>query len=146
MENNETHSSSMFGLVTVCAALLAASPSWAQALQYNPYGYTYPNSYAYGYGYGYPYSDYSYDYGNPLSIVTAPIAAATALAAPVAEAATAPFGMAAAATTPMVTGRSVATGQMGRMCSTPAKSCELYHASWVGERLFVPGIRRRGVP
>ena len=60
---------------TVCAISLAASPSWAQALQYNPYSYTYPNSYAYGYGYGYP----SYDYGTPLSIVTAPIAAVTAL-------------------------------------------------------------------
>jgi hypothetical protein len=64
---------------TVCAVLLAASPSWAQAMQYNsynyPYGYTYPNSYAYGYGY--PYSSYAYDYGNPFSIVTAPIAAVT---------------------------------------------------------------------
>ncbi len=143
----------LFVSAGVCAGLLAASPSWAQAMggpyaSYNdPYGtysayptsgypYTYTNAYgypytnAYGYpytnAYGYPYTNaygyqynnaygYSSDYNNPFWIVTAPIAAVTA-----------PL------TAPLMTGRSVATGQMGRMCSTPAKSCELYHASWVG--------------
>jgi hypothetical protein len=33
---------------------------------------------------------------------------------------------------PLVTGRSVATGQIGIYCATPAKTCELYHASYVG--------------
>jgi len=81
------------------------------------YGYGYPSSYVYGYGYGYPYAN-SYGYANPFAIVTAPIAALTA---PVA-------GVAA----PLVTGRSVATGEMGKMCSTPVKTCELYHASYIG--------------
>jgi hypothetical protein len=30
------------------------------------------------------------------------------------------------------TGRSVATGEFGRYCATPVKSCELLHASMVG--------------
>jgi hypothetical protein len=53
---------------------------------------------------------------------------------------------AAAATAPLVTGRSVATGQMGMTCSTPIKACELYHASWVGNGCScrVPGGRARG--
>ncbi|MGA7385649.1 MAG: hypothetical protein WBW81_13455 [Methylocella sp.] len=124
---------------------------------YNAQGYWYPSSYAYSYGYpynyaygyGYPYaSSYPYDNANPFAIVTAPIAAVTApvtaLAAPVAQAATAP--VAGAATAPLVTGRSVATGQMGRMCSTPAKACELYHESWVGNGCSckVPGGHSRG--
>ena len=133
----------LFVSAGVCAGLLAASPSWAQAMggpyaSYNdPYGtysayptsgYPYTNAYGYPYtnAYGYPYTNaygyqynnaygYSSDYNNPFWIVTAPIAAVTA-----------PL------TAPLMTGRSVATGQKGRMCSTPAKSCELYHASWVG--------------
>jgi hypothetical protein len=80
------------------------------------YGYRYPSSYAYGYGYGYPYAN-SYDYANPFATVTAPIAALAA---------------ATSATAPLVTGRSVATGQMGKMCSTPVKACELFHASYIG--------------
>ena len=32
----------------------------------------------------------------------------------------------------LMSGRSVAIGQMGMMCSTPLKVCELYHASYVG--------------
>jgi hypothetical protein len=103
---------------------------------YGSYGYGYPYAAAYGYGYPdtrpyeYPYANpygyYSNDYGNPFSVVTTPIAAltapVTALATPVAQAAAAP----------LVTGRSVATGQMGKMCSTPVKTCELYQASWIG--------------
>ena len=47
---------------------------------------------------------------------------------------------------PLVTGRSVATGQMGIYCATPAKTCELYHASYVGGGCScrVPGGRSRG--
>lgn len=126
----------LFASAAACTGLLAASPSWAQAPY--PYG-TYSSYPGYSYGYGYPYAGtygYSSDYGNPFSIITAPIAAMTApltaLAAPVAGVAAAPVAATAAVTTPLVTGRSIATGQMGRMCSTPARSCELYHASWVG--------------
>jgi hypothetical protein len=47
---------------------------------------------------------------------------------------------------PLVTGRSVATGQIGIYCATPAKTCELYHASYVGGGCScrVPGGRSRG--
>jgi len=47
---------------------------------------------------------------------------------------------------PPVTGRSVATGQIGIYCATPAKTCELYHASYVGGGCScrVPGGRSRG--
>jgi hypothetical protein len=43
-------------------------------------------------------------------------------------------------------GRSVATGQMGIYCATPAKTCELYRASYVGGGCScrVPGGRSRG--
>jgi hypothetical protein len=149
-ERNEKPSSSMFGFghgvrsIASGQSLMGASDA-VQFLQL-PYGYTYPNSYAYGYGY--PHSSYAYDYGNPFSIVTAPMAAVTApltaFAAPVAQVATAPFAATAPATAPMMTGRTVAT--MGRMCSAPAKSCELYQASWVGNGCSckVPGGRARG--
>ena len=84
---------------------------------------------------GHPYGYWNYS-ANPFSVVTAPIAAltapVTALAAPVAQVATAPFAVASQATAPLMTGRSVATGQMGRMCSTPVKACELYRESFVG--------------
>jgi hypothetical protein len=142
------------------AVLVGSGPAWAQMRSsiasrypYNPdnyaynygypyaWGYGYPYNYAYGYpssyayGYGYPYAN-SYGYANPFAIVTAPIAAATApvtaLATPVAEAAVAPVAVATSAAAPLVTGRSVATGQLGKMCSTPVKACELYHASYIG--------------
>jgi hypothetical protein len=113
---------------------------------YGSYGYGYPYAAAYGYGYPdtrpyeYPYANpygyYSNNYGNPFSVVTAPIAAltapVTALATPVAQAATTPFAVAGEASAPLVTGRSVAAGQMGIMCSTPVTTCELYQASWIG--------------
>jgi hypothetical protein len=163
MENamNRT-AAALFVSAGVCAGLLAASPSWAQAMggpyaSYNyPYGTysAYPTSgYPYTNAYGYPYNNaygYSSDYNNPFWIVTAPLAAVTApltaLAAPVAQAATAPFAVTASAMGPLMTGRSVATGQMGRMCLTPAKSCELYQASWVGNGCScrVPGGLARG--
>lgn len=121
------------------------------------YGDGYPYAAAYGYGYpdtapyGYPYANpWGYDSSNPFSIVTAPVAAltapVTALASPVAQVATAPFAVASEATAPLVTGRSVATGQMGRMCSTPVKSCELYRESFVGNGCSckVSGGRARG--
>jgi hypothetical protein len=97
------------------------------------YGYGYP-SYGYGYGYpGYGYDNgYAYGYGYPgYSSYGYP--------------ATGSSGYYSSAA-PLVTGRSVATGQMGRMCSTPVKSCELYQASWVGNGCSckVPGGRSRG--
>jgi hypothetical protein len=74
----------------------------------------------YSYGYGYPYNNnYGYGYGYPY---------------------------AGATTAPLVTGRSVATGQMGNYCTTPAKTCLLYQESWVGNGCScrVPGGRARG--
>jgi hypothetical protein len=81
--------------------------------------------------YGYPYRDdaypdYAYDYGYPgydYSSASPDYAAA-----------------------PLVTGRSVATGQMGNYCTTPVKTCELYHASYAGNSCScrVPGGRARG--
>ncbi|HXW72480.1 MAG TPA: hypothetical protein VEK34_13750 [Methylocella sp.] len=138
----------------VLSALLSINPSSAQVMggQYpgytSPYGYwdwgwpTYSNSYVYsGWGtpyrhaYGYPYNTAygwgSYDYGDPLSFITAPLGAITAPVTGVAGAAAAtPFNAASAATAPLATGRSVA--ETGRMCTSPRKSCELYHASWIG--------------
>lgn len=98
------------------------------------YGYGYPDTAPYGYPYANPYG-YANDYANPFSIVTSPFAALTALAAPVTQGAA-----------PLVTGRSVATGEMGKMCSTPVKSCELYQASWIGNGCSckVTGGRSRG--
>ncbi len=127
---------------------------------YGSYEYGYPYAAAYGYGYPdtlpyeYPYANsygyYSNDYGNPFSVATAPIAAltapVTALATPVEQAATTPFAVAGEAAAPLVTGHSVAAGQMGKMCSTPVKSCELNQASWIGNGCSckVSGGRSRG--
>jgi hypothetical protein len=139
------------------AVLVGSGPAWAQMRSdmagrypYNAdnYAYNYGYPYNYAYGYGYPYAN-SYDYANPFAIVTAPIAVlaapATALTTPVAEAAAAPFAV-ATTTPPLTTGRSVATGQMGKMCSTPVKACELYHESYIGNGCScrVPGGRSRG--
>ncbi|MGH6846745.1 MAG: hypothetical protein ACREC0_04680 [Methylocella sp.] len=136
--------------------------NYAYAYGYPPsyaYGYGYPYNYAYGYpsnyayGYGYPYANsygYSYGYANPFALVTAPITAlaapVTALTTQVAAATAAPYEAATSATAPLMTGRSVATGQMGKMCSTPVKSCELYHASYIGNGCScrVTGGRSRG--
>src|SRR5262249_44595881 len=64
--------------------------------------------------YGYGYNGYNYPYGYGLAAAaTAPVAAAAA--------ATAPVAAAAATTAPLITGRSVATGQVptGNYCTTP---------------------------
>ncbi|MGH6853669.1 MAG: hypothetical protein ACREDJ_10855 [Methylocella sp.] len=47
---------------------------------------------------------------------------------------------------PLVTGRSVAAGEIGIYCATPAKTCELYHASYLGGGCScrVPGGRSWG--
>jgi hypothetical protein len=113
------------------AVLVASGPAWAQAYRYSPDG-GYPNNYAYGYG-----SPNAYGYGSPNNYAS-PFGLVETLTAPVTGA--------AAATASLVTGRSVATGQMGMTCSTPVKACELYHASWVGNGCScrVPGGRARG--
>ncbi|MGH6833973.1 MAG: hypothetical protein ACREC9_00140 [Methylocella sp.] len=81
-------------------------------------GYGYPD---YAYGYGYP--DYSYDYGYPATGSSNYYSAA-----------------------PLVTGRSVATGQLGSYCTISVKTCELQHPSYVGGTCScrVPGGRARG--
>jgi hypothetical protein len=45
---------------------------------------------------------------------------------------TAPMAAAANTAAPLITGRSVATGQMGNVCTTSVKTCELCHASYIG--------------
>ncbi len=47
---------------------------------------------------------------------------------------------------PLMMGRSVAAGQIGIYCATPAKTCELYHPSYVGGGCScrIPGGRAWG--
>jgi hypothetical protein len=153
-ENDMKRIAAYLASAALGAALVGSGPAWAQIAwryPYNPdnYAYIYGYPYSYTYGYGYPYN-YAYGYANPFATVTAPIAAltapVTAVAAPVAEVAAAPFAVATSATAPLVTGRSVATGQLGKMCSTPVKACELYHASYIGNGCScrVTGGRSRG--
>lgn len=91
------------------------------------YGYGYPG---YGYGYGYPDYGYGYGYGNPS--YGAGYGAGYGYGNPgygyPVTGATSYYSSSA----PLVTGRSVATGQLGNYCFTSAKVCELYHASYVG--------------
>ena len=79
--------------------------------------YGYPYGYSYPYGYGYPYAGYygGYDPGYayaPGFYTTQPQIATTA---------------------PLVTGRSVATGGVGDFCTTPVKTCLLYHSAYLGD-------------
>jgi hypothetical protein len=92
---------------------------------YSNYAYSYPEygydtSY-YGNGYDNSYAD---DYGYP---------------------ATGSSGYYAAA--PLVTGRSVATGQLGSYCTISVRACELQHPSYVGGACScrVPGGHARGL-
>jgi hypothetical protein len=96
------------------------------------------------------YDAYYYDWTDPLDHVTAPFVVLTwpikALSTPVVEVEAAPFAVASPAPAPLATGRSVVTGHMGSLCSTPVKNCELSHASYVGNGCScrVPGGRARG--
>ncbi|MEJ0094221.1 MAG: hypothetical protein WDN46_12525 [Methylocella sp.] len=59
---------------------------------------------SYAYDYGYPNSAYpGYQYGNSVTPAQ-----------------------------PLQTGRSVATGDLGNYCTTPVKTCELFHAANIG--------------
>ena len=51
------------------------------------------------------------------------------------------------AAAPLVTGRSVATGQLGSYCTISVKACELQHPSYVGGACScrVPGGHARGL-
>lgn len=117
----------------IARAAVAGAAVAGAAATYPYYGYNYPY---YGYGYNYPYYggqyNYSYNYGYPTgglaTAATAPLAAATTVA-------TAPF-----------TGQSAATGQIGKFCTTSARTCGLRQASYVGNGCScrVPGGRARG--
>jgi hypothetical protein len=87
---------------------------------YPDYASSYPD-YGYDYGYG---NGYGYNYGYP---------------------ATGSSGYYSVA--PLVTGRSVATGQLGSYCTISLKACELQHPSYVGGACScrVPGGRARGL-
>lgn len=86
------------------------------------------------------YDAYYYDWTDPLDHVTSPFVVLTwpikALSTPVVE----------VEPVPLAIGRSIATGQMGKLCATPVKICELSHASDVGNGCScrVPGGRARG--
>lgn len=86
------------------------------------------------------YDAYYYDWTDPLDHVTSPFVVLTwpikAVSTPVVE----------VEPVPLAIGRSIATGQMGKLCSTPVKNCELSHASDVGNGCScrVPGGRARG--
>lgn len=86
----------------------------------------------YGFPYGYGADPYSYSYGGY----------------PYNNAPAIDYSAAPAYTSPgLMTGRSVATtGQMGDYCTTPVKTCELYHTSMVGGGCSckVEGGRSRG--
>jgi hypothetical protein len=123
----------------LCTALLTVSGATfaqtaAPAAQYPNYTYGYPPGYNYGFG----YPNYYYNYDHPFAWMTAPLGAAAA----------APAAVARAATAPLMTGRSVAVGpaEMGKYCTTPAKTCLLRNESWVGNGCScrVPGGRARG--
>jgi hypothetical protein len=88
---------------------------------YSNYAYSYPD---YGYDSSYYDNGYADDYGYP---------------------ATGSSGYYAAA--PLVTGRSVATGQLGSYCTISVKTCELQHPSYVGGACScrVPGGRAGGL-
>ncbi len=88
---------------------------------YSNYAYSYPD---YGYYSNYYDNGYADDYGYP---------------------ATGSSGYYAAA--PLVTGRSVATGQLGSYCTISVKTCELQHPSYVGGACScrVPGGRAGGL-
>jgi hypothetical protein len=79
--------------------------------------YGYPYDYAYGYP-GYGYSGYGYGYAPGTAAVTAPL----------------------------VTGRSVAVDAYGNYCTTPVKTCLLYHSAYLGDGCScrVPGGHARG--
>jgi hypothetical protein len=119
---------------------LITHPAAAQVLGFGiDVGYpTYPAYYSrvYGYPYGYvsypyyrvysnPYAYNAWDWGGVASWAAAPVELAGA-------AVTAPLAVAANTAAPLVTGRSVATGQMGNFCTTSVKTCELRHASYIG--------------
>jgi hypothetical protein len=88
------------------------------------------------------YDLYYYDWTDPLDHVAGPFAALTlpikALSVPAAEA--------ESGSTLVVTNRSVATGRIGHLCSTPIKTCELENGSYVGNGCScrVPSGRARG--
>jgi hypothetical protein len=129
---------------TLGLALIASHPAAAQVLGFGiDAGYpTYPAYYSRVYGYPYGYASYPYyrAYSNPYAYNAwdwgAPIAGVASLAAAPVElagaAVTAPMAVAANTAAPLITGRSVATGQMGNYCTTSVKTCELRHASYIG--------------
>ncbi|HXW71952.1 MAG TPA: hypothetical protein VEK34_10990 [Methylocella sp.] len=85
-----------------------------------------------------PY-DTTYPHEYPYPLAPVPLGGLTVIAPAAA--------LAAVPAPPLVTGRSVAAGQMGNYCSTPAKACELYRALPAGSGCSckAPGGRARGL-
>lgn len=127
---------------TLGLALIATYPAAAQVLGFgiDPGYPTCPAYYSRAYGYPYGYASYPYYAGYPYAYSAwdwgAPIAGVVSLAAAPVElagaAVTAPMAVAANTPSPLITGRSVATGQLGNICTTSVKTCELRHASYIG--------------
>jgi hypothetical protein len=150
---------------TLGLTLIASNPAAAQVLGFGiDAGYpAYPAYYSRVYGYPYGYASYPYGYAsyryyraysNPYAYNAwdwgAPIAGVASLAAAPVElagaAVAAPLAVAANTAAPLITGRSVATGQTGNFCTTSVKTCELRHASYIGNGCScrVIGGRARG--
>ncbi|SFK51913.1 hypothetical protein [Methylocapsa palsarum] len=115
----------------------AASGAYDYVSPYSSYDYNGPYA---GYGYGYPTYGYDFAYGYPYGPGTGfgtGLLSLPGTGFAVAGAPTAP---------PLTTGRSAAAGGMGASCSTPAKTCELTHASMIGNGCScrVEGGRARG--
>lgn len=133
----------LVGLSLLGAGLTATSPAFGQAIMnlgtpnypydavYNPRTFgIWPTTYGNPtYSYIYPpgtYQNYGYSsWGNPFDFLGA-------ITEPVTSLAMAPVNAVSGATAPLVTGRSVATGESGNYCSTPVRTCELIHSSFVG--------------
>ena len=105
------------------------NPYWGNPYcGYPDYAYSYP-----GYGYDTSYYGTSY-YGNGYD---------NGYAGDYGYPATGSGGYYAAA--PLVTGRSVATGQLGNYCTISVKACELHHYGGGACSCRVPGGRARGL-
>jgi hypothetical protein len=101
-------------------------PTYYSRVYGYPYGYA---SYPYHGAYSYPYAYNAWDWGAPIARAASLVAAPVELAG---TAVTAPVAVAANTASPLITGRSVTTGQMGNFCTTSVKTCELRHASYIG--------------
>jgi hypothetical protein len=108
---------------TLGLAFIATHPAAAQVLGIDVGYPTYSRVYGYPYyrGYSNPYAYNGWDWGASIAGVGSLAAAPVELAG---AAVAAPMAVAANTAAPLITGRSVASGQMGNFCTTSVKTCE----------------------